>query len=96
MKLPRREIGLLWRVRDLFNAASVLYRLVNDIEAHEKANPSSLSLRIDISQRMKSVARAMAIEEGKQHADLENFGLNLQDLGKIKEGKRQWDKKKKM
>ena len=96
MGISRRDKGLLFRVRDLYRTLTALHATLAQIEAHEKLEPTSLSLRIDLSQKLKSAAKTLAIEEGKQAADFENFGILLNNLEETKKGRRTWPVKKKI
>lgn len=90
----KRELGLLYRIREMHVASRVLYRSLKDIA------DGPLSVRIPpaelfaVKTILNSCARTLAIEEGKQNADYENFGILLENLDNRKVDRRKtWRKK---
>lgn len=90
----KRELGLLYRVRDLFRVSQHLYQFVRDSEAAPHI-PGSVDVdKVVRTALLQTAARALAIETGKQNSDYENFGILLEDLdNRSKKGKRSWPRK---
>lgn len=84
MERNKRELALLYRIRDLFIACEAMYS--------ELKSPSSESVTSGI---VHSVSKTLAIEEGKQAADFEHFQITLQTLDNRMRGtNRSWPKKR--
>ncbi len=68
MRAARRDVGLLYRIRDLHAANKAMWSLLESIEDAgwlARASPADLEFFRVV---MKSAARVQAIEEGKQRA----------------------------
>lgn len=94
MKANRREIGLLYRIRDLFFVARVAFENLSRLEREGAQSGWSVEDRLMLQTAIKTMAKCLAIEEGKQNSDYENYGLLLSNLNPD-ESKREkkWRKK---
>ena len=90
----RRETGLLYRIRDLQAACKGIYQMVQAAEENHYFDGMPDTSKVYVAGVMKSVARVLAIEEGKQEADYANFGISTKTLGTELQRRRPWRKKK--
>lgn len=90
----RRETGLLYRIRDLQAACNGIYQMVQAAQENHYFDAMPATSKEYVAGVMRSVARVLAIEEGKQEADYVNFGISTKMLGTELQRKRPWRKKK--
>lgn len=94
MERNKRELGLLYRIRELWIAAQALRNELSSIERNATPGTLSPAQRVVINSILLSTAKTLAIEEGKQAADFENFQITLQTLDQRPKGKpRSWPRK---
>lgn len=96
MKAKKRDIGLLYRIRDLYAAVRSLQVILRSIDDAGWLRSATDSDKLYFDTIMKTASRVIAIEEGKQRADFENFGFTLKALGtELQRRKTPWNKGKK-
>lgn len=88
MRASKRELGLLWRIHGLFGATSAAYAALRMLETDGSIERLDVAERVAVSATLRSMARILAIEEGKQEADLEAWGINLNTLSEVREGRK--------
>lgn len=83
IKLERnkRETGLLYRIRDLEAAARGLYQMIQAAQENHYFDAMTPTSKEYCQTIMRSCARVLAIEKGKEDADFHNFGISIKTLG---------------
>lgn len=94
MERNKRELALLYRIRELYIACGALHTELSAavrIVGPWLANPGD---KPAIEAILHSTAKTLAIEEGKQAADFENYQITLNSLDSRPKGKpRSWPRK---
>jgi hypothetical protein len=95
MRANKREIGLLWRIKDLFVWAVETHKMLVIFDDTILGTLLDKDKRDTLHNLRMWGARALAIEEGKQNSDYENWGITLNNLGIVREGRKRKGVKKK-
>jgi hypothetical protein len=90
----KRELGLLYRIRELKRISAHMYQFIRDGEHSSNDIPNLVFRQTVRTALLQTAARTLSIEEGKEAADLEHFGININTLDeRIKKGTRAWPSK---
>ena len=81
LKRSTRETGLLYRIRDAVAAARAADGLLQGFEDMGALAGAPAETVEYVRSIRRSIARVLAIEEGKQESDFEAFGIVLNNLG---------------
>lgn len=88
MKASKREIGLLWRIKDLFVWATEAYKIIAILDDTVAGSMLDKDKKATVHNLRNWGARALSIEEGKQNSDYENWGITLAGLANVREGRK--------
>lgn len=95
MARSKRELGLLYRIRDLYHSTEWLFRMLRELERDPKFQAQFPAQYFELQAAIKSGARSLAIEEGKQLSDYEHFDITLNNLDNRPKGTtRTWPAKR--
>ena len=88
MAIPRREMGLLYRIRDLKRANCLLHLALSNVRSGLRLSPFLESHIPEVDRALLLSSKCLAIEEGKEESDRDKWGFSLDSLETVSEGRK--------